>query len=151
MPRLENLWQRAKAKRFEWSAQIDSAQRSGKLNRTRRPRRDQVPQEGIVDYPVSAKTRRAHRAKAQKSASTRDYLKLSLIQAMDRRNFYRRISRAVRGHLRGLACRPALSARRDKALGKKSSVSWRVLQIKKRRQASCRHLIYPVPDPKFPF
>jgi len=153
LPRLENLWQRGNANGLLGLRKLNADQIKEIEPHAAGIAAIHVPQEGIVDYPaVSEKLGDLIRKRGGEIRLNARVLKL--IPAANEW-----IVETSAGEFRGrfvITCGGLHSDRLVKAAGQKPSakiVPFRgeYYKIKKERQHLVRHLIYPVPDPKFPF
>jgi L-2-hydroxyglutarate oxidase len=153
LPRLETLWERGNANGLSGLRKLNPQQIKEIEPHAAGLAAIHVPQEGIVDYPgVCEKLGELIRklggeivmnAHAQKVVSGQGE-KIIETSAGDYRA----------KHI--IACGGLHSDRLVKASGQKPSAKiipfrGEYFEIKKERQFLVRHLIYPVPDPKFPF
>jgi L-2-hydroxyglutarate oxidase LhgO len=153
LPRLEELWQRGNANGLEGLRKLDSRQIKELEPHAAGVAAIHVPQEGIVDYP----------AVCEKLAQL-------IRQAGGEIHLSTRVQRFVRdgggwtvvttaGDFRSrfaVTCGGLHADRLVRAAGQKPTakiVPFRgeYYRIKTQRQFLVRNLIYPVPDPKFPF
>jgi L-2-hydroxyglutarate oxidase LhgO len=153
LPRLENLWQRGNANGLLGLRKLNADQIKEIEPHAAGIAAIHVPQEGIVDYPaVSEKLGDLIRKRGGEIRLNARVLKL--IPAANEW-----IVETSAGEFRGrfvITCGGLHSDRLVKAAGQTPSakiVPFRgeYYKIKKERQHLVRHLIYPVPDPKFPF
>jgi L-2-hydroxyglutarate oxidase len=153
LPRLENLWQRGNANGLHGLRQLTSAQIKEIEPHAAGIAAIHVPQEGIVDYPaVSGKLGELIRKMGGEIRLDTRLLKLVP-------NSGRWIAETSAGEFHSrfvVTCGGLHSDRLVRASGQKPSAKiipfrGEYYQIKKERQQLVRHLIYPVPDPKFPF
>jgi L-2-hydroxyglutarate oxidase len=153
LPRLENLWQRGNANGLLGLRKLNADQIKEIEPHAAGIAAIHVPQEGIVDYPaVSEKLGDLIRKRGGEIRLNARVLKL--IPAANEW-----IVETSAGEFRGrfvITCGGLHSDRLVKAAGQTPAakiVPFRgeYYKIKKERQHLVRHLIYPVPDPKFPF
>jgi len=112
-----------------------------------------VPQEGIVDYAavcdalaarlLGARRARGYRRPREPAALAR--------RDVDRGNHRRRVPSRFSDQLRRPALRPRRPTGGRAARHTHRALPRRVLQAAPERQHLVRNLIYPVPDPRFPF
>ncbi len=153
LPRLETLWQRGNANGLQGLRKLNSQQIKEIEPHCTGLGAIHVPQEGIVDYPgVCEKLGNLIRknggeivlnARVEKVATENG----EKILETSAGNFYSKFA---------VACGGLYSDRLVKASGQKPAAKiipfrGEYFKIKKERQSLVRHLIYPVPDPKFPF
>jgi (S)-2-hydroxyglutarate dehydrogenase len=153
LPRLENLWQRGTANGLLGLRKLTPAQIKEIEPHAAGIAAIHVPQEGIVDYPgVSEKLSELIRKKGGE-------VKLNTRVSRVVNSSNERVVETSAGEFKSrfvITCGGLHSDRLVKAAGQKPSariVPFRgeYYTIKKERQHLVRHLIYPVPDPKFPF
>lgn len=153
LPRLENLWQRGNANGLLGLRKLAPEQIREIEPHAAGLAAIQVPQEGIVDYPaVCAKLGELIRqsggeirlnARAQRLIPSNGEWVAETSTGDFRARFV-------------ITCGGLYSDRLVKAAGQRPSAKiipfrGEYYKIKKERQHLVRHLIYPVPDPKFPF
>jgi len=153
LERLENLWTRGNANGLLGLRKLNPQQIKEIEPHAAGLAAIHVPQEGIVDYPgVCEKLGELIR---QRGGEIRLNARVEkMIADSGERNV-----ETSAGNFRAkfvIACGGLHADRLVKAAGQKPSakiVPFRgeYFQIKKARQSLVRHLIYPVPDPKFPF
>ena len=152
-PRLENLWQRGQANGLQGLRQLTPEQIREIEPHAAGVAAIHVPQEGIVDYPaVCGKLGELIR---KKGGEIRLDARVSkLIPAAD--GWTVESTAGVFPARFVVTCGGLHADRLVRAAGQRPSA--RIIpfrgeyyQIKKERQHLVRHLIYPVPDPKFPF
>lgn len=153
LPRLENLWQRGNANSLTGLRKLTAAQIKEIEPHATGLAAIHVPQEGLVDYPaVCAKMGEFIREQGGEIKLNARVLKL-----VSESNGWTVVT--VAGDFQArcvVACAGLHSDRLVKASGQKPSAKiipfrGEYYQIKKERQFLVRNLIYPVPDPKFPF
>jgi L-2-hydroxyglutarate oxidase len=153
LPRLENLWERGHANGLLGLQKLDPAQIREIEPHAIGLAAIRVPQEGIVDYPgVCEKLGELIR---QRGGEIRLRARVSQIISEGGE----KIVETSAGNFRAkfiITCGGLHADRLVKAAGQKSSAKiipfrGEYYQLKKERQHLVRHLIYPVPDPKFPF
>jgi len=153
LPRLENLWERGNANGLQGLRKLNPQQIKEIEPHAAGLAAIHVPQEGIVDYPgVCEKLGGLIRQAGGE-------IKLSTRVTKLASDGNERAVETSAGDFRAkfvVTCGGLQSDRLVKAAGQKPSakiVPFRgeYYQIKKERQSLVRHLIYPVPDPKFPF
>ena len=153
LERLENLWTRGNANGLHGLRKLNPPQIKEIEPHAAGLAAIHVPQEGIVDYPaVCEKLGELIRQRGGE-------IRLSArVEKMVADGNERRVETSA-GNFRAkflITCGGLHADRLVKAAGQKLSakiVPFRgeYFQIKKDRQHLVRHLIYPVPDPKFPF
>lgn len=153
LPRLDNLWERGNANGLQGLRKLDSKQIREIEPHANGLAAIHVPQEGIVDYPaVCEKLGALIRARGGEVCLNTQVLTIRRDepgQAVETNSGVLR-TRAV------ITCGGLHSDRLVRASGqtpKAKIVPFRgeYYKIRKERQHLVRHLIYPVPDPKFPF
>jgi len=153
LPRLENLWQRGNANGLQGLRKLNPEQIKEIEPHAAGLAAIHVPQEGIVDYPaVCEKLGELIRQAGGEIKLNARVLKINV-------NGSERVVETSQGGFNArfvITCGGLHSDRLVKASGQTPSakiVPFRgeYFQIKKERQFLVRHLIYPVPDPKFPF
>jgi L-2-hydroxyglutarate oxidase len=153
LPRLENLWERGNANGLLGLQKLNPAQIKDIEPHAAGLAAIRVPQEGIVDYPgVCGKLGELIR---QRGGEIRLATRVQKIISEG----VEKIVETSAGNFRAkfvIACGGLHADRLVKAAGQKSSAKiipfrGEYFQIKKERQHLVRNLIYPVPDPKFPF
>ena len=153
LPRLETLWQRGNANGLTGLRKLNPEQIKEIEPHVTGVAAVHVPQEGIVDYPaVCEKLGELIRKNGG------EIILNARVQKLVSEN-NEKIVETSAGNFRtkfAIACGGLYSDRLVKASGQKPSakiVPFRgeYFQIKKERQFLVRNLIYPVPDPKFPF
>ncbi len=151
--RLDNLWERGNANGLLGLKKLNPARIREIEPHATGLAAIQVPQEGIVDYPgVSEKLGWLIR---QHGGEIRLNTRVQKITSAGGE----KIVATSAGEFRAkfvVACGGLHSDRLVKAAGQKPSAKiipfrGEYYQIRKERQHLVRHLIYPVPDPKFPF
>jgi L-2-hydroxyglutarate oxidase len=153
LPRLETLWERGNANGLAGLRRLNPQQIKEIEPHAAGIAAIHVPQEGIVDYPaVCDKLADLIRANGGE---------ITLNARVERiaSEGVERIVETNAGNFRGafvVSCGGLYSDRLVKASGQKPSAKiipfrGEYFQIKKERQFLVRNLIYPVPDPKFPF
>lgn len=153
VPRLENLWQRGNANGLLGLRKLDRQEIREIEPHAAGVAAIHVPQEGIVDFPAVCEklanlVRKAGgqiiiNARAEKLASENGEIIVETKAGLFRSRF-------------AICCGGLQSDRIIKASGQKPSAKiipfrGEYYQIKKERQFLVRNLIYPVPDPQFPF
>jgi L-2-hydroxyglutarate oxidase len=153
LPRLENLWERGNANGMEGLRKLNPVQIKEIEPHAAGLAAIHVPQEGIVDYPgVCDKLGELIRLK---NGEIKLNSKVENI-IPDGTGW---VVETPAGHFKArfvITCGGLHADRLVRAAGQKpvaKIVAFRgeYFQIKKARQHLVRHLIYPVPDPKFPF
>jgi (S)-2-hydroxyglutarate dehydrogenase len=153
LPRLENLWERGKANGLLGLRKLNPAQIKEIEPHAAGLAAIHVPQEGIVDYPgVCEKLGELIRRRGGEIQLNTRVGKIVFDGG-------ERIVETSAGNFRAkfvVACGGLHADRLVKAAGQKPSAKiipfrGEYFQIKKARQCLVRNLIYPVPDPKFPF
>jgi (S)-2-hydroxyglutarate dehydrogenase len=153
LPRLENLWQRGTQNGLLGLRRLTPEQIREIEPHATGLAAIQVPQEGIVDYPAACEKLGA--LIRQRGGEVR--LNARVLKMVSGQNGWTVETSA--GEFAGrfvVTCGGLHSDRLVKAAGPKPHaqiVPFRgeYYKIKKERQHLVRHLIYPVPDPKFPF
>jgi L-2-hydroxyglutarate oxidase len=150
---LENLWERGNANGLQGLRKLNAQEIKEIEPHATGLAAIHVPQEGIVDYPgVCEKLGEQIRAKGGEIR-----LATKLLKAVPDGNGWRlETSGEVVATKFVVTCGGLQADRLVRAAGKRSTakiVPFRgeYYQIRKERQHLVRHLIYPVPDPKFPF
>jgi L-2-hydroxyglutarate oxidase len=153
LPRLENLWERGNANGLFGLQKLNPAQIKEIEPHAAGLAAIHVPQEGIVDYSAVCEKLgeliRKRRGEIKLNARV-----MKIVSDGDDR-----IVETNAGNFRAkfvIACGGLHADRLVKASGQKPSAKiipfrGEYFQIKKDRQFLVRNLIYPVPDPKFPF
>jgi L-2-hydroxyglutarate oxidase len=153
LPRLETLWERGNANGVQGLRKLTPAQIKEIEPHAAGLAAIHVPQEGIVDYPaVCDKLGGVIR---QRGGEVR--LNAKVLNLTPEGSEW--IVHTSSGELRArfvVTCGGLYSDRLVKASGQKPKAKiipfrGEYFQIKKEREFLVRHLIYPVPDPKFPF
>ena len=153
LPRLENLWERGNANGLLGLRKLNPAQIKEIEPHTAGLAAIQVPQEGIVDYPgVCEKLGELIRKFGGE-------IKLGVRAGKISRHADGWAVETSAGDFKTqfvVGCGGLHADRLVKAAGQKPAAKiipfrGEYFQIKKARQHLVRHLIYPVPDPKFPF
>ena len=153
LPRLENLWERGNANGLLGLRKLNPQQIKEIEPHAAGLAAIHVPQEGIVDYPgVCEKLGELIRKNGGE-------IKLKARVAKIFSDGTQKEVETSAGNFRGkfvIACGGLHADRLVKAAGQNPAakiVPFRgeYFQIKQERQHLVRHLIYPVPDPKFPF
>ena len=153
LPRLENLWQRGNANGLLGLRKLSPEQIREIEPHAAGIAAIHVPQEGIVDYrAVSEKLGELIRAGGGEIRLNTRVLKL----VADANQWVAETSAGAVPARFVITCGGLHSDRLVKAAGQRPTakiVPFRgeYFKIKKERQHLVRHLIYPVPDPKFPF
>ena len=153
LPRLDNLWERGNANGLLGLQKLNPVQIREIEPHATGLSAIRVPQEGIVDYPgVSEKLGElVRKAGGEIKLGTRV---LKIIS-----DGGEKVVETSAGNFRAkfvVTCGGLHADRLVKAAGQRPSVKiipfrGEYYQLKKNRQHLVRHLIYPVPDPKFPF
>lgn len=153
LPRLDDLWQRGSANGLQGLRKLNPAQIKEIEPHAAGLAAIHVPQEGIVDYPgVCAKLGELiRRCGGEIRLGTRA---LNILSGGGEKVV--ETSAGSFGAKFVVACGGLHSDRLVSAAGQKPSAKiipfrGEYFQIRKERQHLVRHLIYPVPDPKFPF
>jgi len=153
LPRLETLWQRGNANGLSGLRKLDPSQIKEIEPYAAGVAAIHVPQEGIVDYPaVCEKLAELIRENGGEITLNARVEKMAAEGS-------EKIVETSAGKFRSkfvVSCGGLYSDRLVKAAGQKPAAKiipfrGEYFQIKKERQFLVRHLIYPVPDPKFPF
>ena len=153
LPRLENLWERGNANGLLGLRKLNPEQIQEIEPHARGLAAIHVPQEGIVDYPgVCEKL-----GELIRQAGGEIRLQTKLLKALQNAGGWTLATSA--GDIQTkfvITCGGLQADRLVRAAGQKPTakiVPFRgeYYQIKPERQFLVRHLIYPVPDPKFPF
>jgi L-2-hydroxyglutarate oxidase len=153
LPRLETLWERGNANGLGGLRKLNPQQIKEIEPHAIGVAAIHVPQEGIVDYPaVCDKLGALIRGKGGEIVLNARVKKIGSEAG-------EKIVETTAGNFRAtfvVSCGGLYSDRLVKASGQKPSAKiipfrGEYFQIKKERQFLVRHLIYPVPDPKFPF
>ncbi len=153
LPRLENLWERGNANGLLGLRKLSAVQIKEIEPHAAGLAAIHVPQEGIVDYPaVCAKLGDLIR---QRGGEIRLGTKVQKIEAVGQEHRVQTTDGSFTGRF-VITCGGLHSDRLVRAAGQKPMakiVPFRgeYYKIRKERQHLVRHLIYPVPDPKFPF
>lgn len=153
LERLENLWTRGNANGLQGLRKLNPAQIKEIEPHAAGLAAIHVPQEGIVDYPAVCE--KLGELIRQRGGEIRLNARVEKMVAAGNE----RSVETSAGNFRAkflIACGGLHADRLVKAAGQKPAakiVPFRgeYFQIKKARQQLVRHLIYPVPDPKFPF
>ena len=153
LERLENLWTRGNANGLQGLRKLNPAQIKEIEPHAAGLAAIHVPQEGIVDYPAVCE--KLGELIRQCGGEIRLNARVEKMVAAGNE----RSVETSAGNFRAkflIACGGLHADRLVKAAGQKPAakiVPFRgeYFQIKKARQQLVRHLIYPVPDPKFPF
>lgn len=153
LPRLENLWERGNANGLLGLRKLNSQQIKEIEPHAAGLAAIQVPQEGIVDYPGVCKklTELIRKNDGEIKLNTRVQ---KIIADGDEK-----VVETSAGDFRakfivtcgGLHADRLVKMSRQKPVARIIPFRGEYFQIKKERQHLVRHLIYPVPDPKFPF
>jgi L-2-hydroxyglutarate oxidase len=153
LPRLENLWERGNANGLLGLRKLNPEQIKEIEPHAAGLAAIHVPQEGIVDYPgVCEKL-----GELIRQAGGEIRLQTKLLKAVQNSSDWTLKTPAGDFQTKFvITCGGLQADRLVKAAGQKPTakiVPFRgeYYQIKKERQFLVRHLIYPVPDPKFPF
>jgi L-2-hydroxyglutarate oxidase len=153
LPRLENLWERGNANGLLGLQKLNPAQIKEIEPHAAGLAAIHVPQEGIVDYPgVCEKLGELIRKSGGEIRLGTRVLKI-ISDGVEK------IVETSAGNFRAkfvITCGGLHADRLVKAAGQRPAAKiipfrGEYYQIKKARQHLVRHLIYPVPDPKFPF
>jgi L-2-hydroxyglutarate oxidase len=153
LPRLENLWERGNANGLLDLRKLNPQQIKEIEPHAAGIAAIHVPQEGIVDYPgVCEKLGELIRKSGGEIRLDTRVLKITS-------DGNERVIETSAGNFRAkfvITCGGLHADRLVKAAGQKPSAKiipfrGEYFQIKKERQFLVRNLIYPVPDPKFPF
>jgi L-2-hydroxyglutarate oxidase len=153
LPRLENLWERGNANGLLGLRKLNPQQIKEIEPHAAGIAAIHVPQEGIVDYPgVCEKLGELIRKSGGEIKLNARVLKIVSAGS-------EQVVATSAGHFRAkfvVTCGGLHSDRLVKAAGQKPSAKiipfrGEYFKIKKERQFLVRNLIYPVPDPKFPF
>jgi L-2-hydroxyglutarate oxidase len=153
LPRLETLWERGNANGLVGLRKLNPQQIKEIEPHAIGVAAIHVPQEGIVDYPaVCDKLGDLIRGKGGEIILNARVKKISSEAGQ-------KIVETTAGNFRStfaVSCGGLYSDRLVRASGQKPSAKiipfrGEYFQIKKERQFLVRNLIYPVPDPKFPF
>ncbi|HEY4983474.1 MAG TPA: L-2-hydroxyglutarate oxidase [Verrucomicrobiae bacterium] len=153
LPRLENLWERGNANGLLGLQKLNPAQIKEIEPHAAGIAAIRVPQEGIVDYPAVCE--KLGELIRQRSGEIRLNTRVLKIISDGGEKVVETSSGTFRAKF-VITCGGLHADRLVKAAGQKPSakiVPFRgeYYQIKKERQYLVRNLIYPVPDPKFPF
>jgi L-2-hydroxyglutarate oxidase len=153
LPRLENLWQRGQANGLQGLRKLTPEQIKEIEPHAAGLAAIHVPQEGIVDYP--AVCRKLGELIGKLGGEIR--LNARVLKLVPGPNGWTTETTAGAFQARFvITCGGLHADRLVRAAGQKPSAKiipfrGEYYQIKKERQHLVRHLIYPVPDPKFPF
>ena len=153
LPRLENLWQRGNANGLVGLRKLTPEQIKEIEPHAAGLAAIHVPQEGIVDYPAVCE--KLGELIRRRGGEIRTGVRVSKL--VRRENEW--IIETSAGEIRSrfvVACGGLHADRLVKATGQAPLVKivpfrGEYYKIKQARQPLVRHLIYPVPDPKFPF
>lgn len=153
LPRLETLWERGNANGLLGLRKLNAQQIKEIEPHANGVAAIHVPQEGIVDYPGVCDKLAALIRKNGGEITLNARVQTMISEGAER------IIETGAGNYRAkfvVACGGLYSDRLVRAAGQKPSAKiipfrGEYFQIKKERQFLVRHLIYPVPDPKFPF
>jgi L-2-hydroxyglutarate oxidase len=153
LPRLETLWERGNANGLAGLRKLNPQQIKEIEPHAAGIAAIHVPQEGIVDYPAVC-----DKLAALIRANGGEIVLNARVQRIASEGVERIVSTNA-GNFRGtfvISCGGLYSDRLVKASGQKPSAKiipfrGEYFQIIKERQFLVRNLIYPVPDPKFPF
>jgi L-2-hydroxyglutarate oxidase len=153
LPRLENLWERGNANGLLGLQKLNPAQIKEIEPHAAGIAAIRVPQEGIVDYPAVCE--KLGELIRQRGGEIRLNTRVLKIISDGGEKVVETSSGTFRAKF-VITCGGLHADRLVKAAGQKPSakiVPFRgeYYQIKKERQYLVRNLIYPVPDPKFPF
>ncbi len=153
LPRLESLWQRGQANGLQGLRRLTPEQIREIEPQAAGLAAIHVPQEGIVDYP--AVCRKLGELIRQRGGEIRLNARVSkMLPASDGWTMETSAGAFQSGFV--ITCGGLHADRLVRAAGQKPSAKiipfrGEYYRIKKDRQHLVRHLIYPVPDPKFPF
>src|SRR5271154_4212207 len=153
LPRLENLWQRGNANGLLGLRKLTSEQIKEIEPYAAGLAAIHVPQEGIVDYPAVCEKL----GELIRKMGGEIRLNTRLLKLISKSGQWIAETSAGEFHSRFVVTCGGLHADRlVRASGQKPSAKiipfrGEYYQLKKERQQLVRHLIYPVPDPKFPF
>lgn len=153
LPRLDSLWERGNANGLEGLRRLGPEQIREIEPHATGLAAIHVPQEGIVDYP--AVTQKLGELITRAGGEVRLNAKVNRLQF--REGYW--VAESSSGEVQArsvITCGGLHADRLVKASGQRPTaqiVPFRgeYYQIKPERQGLVRHLIYPVPDPKFPF
>jgi len=153
LPRLENLWQRGNANGLLGLRRLTPEQIKEIEPHAAGLAAIHVPQEGIVDYPAVCE--KLGELIRQRGGEIR--LKARVLKLISRADEW--VAETSAGEVRArfvITCGGLQADRLVQAAGQKPAVKiipfrGEYFKIKPARQHLVRHLIYPVPDPKFPF
>jgi (S)-2-hydroxyglutarate dehydrogenase len=153
LPRLENLWQRGNANGLPGLRKLTPEQIKEIEPHAAGLAAIYVPQEGIVDYPAVCE--KFGQLIRQRGGEIR--LNVRVLKLIPRENEW--IAETSAGEIRArfvIACGGLHADRLVRASGQTPMAKiipfrGEYYKIKSDRQHLVRHLIYPVPDPKFPF
>ena len=153
LPRLENLWERGNANGLLGLRKLNPQQIKEIEPHAAGLAAIHVPQEGIVDYPaVCEKLGELIRADGgEMKLNTRAEKIVSQNQGWTVETSAGDFSTKFIVTCGGLHADRLVRAAGQKPTAKIIPFRGEYYQIKKARQSLVRHLIYPVPDPKFPF
>jgi (S)-2-hydroxyglutarate dehydrogenase len=153
LPRLESLWQRGQANGLQGLRRLTPEQIREIEPQAAGLAAIHVPQEGIVDYP--AVCRKLGELIRQRGGEIRLNARVSkMLPASDGWTMETSAGAFQSGFV--ITCGGLHADRLVRAAGQKPSAKiipfrGEYYRIKKDRQHLVRHLIYPVPDPQFPF
>ena len=153
LPRLEMLWERGNANGLAGLRKLNPQQIKEIEPHAAGVAAIHVPQEGIVDYPAVCDTLAALISRNGGQITLNARVEKMVSEGSDK------IVETSAGNFRAgfvVSCGGLFSDRLVKASGQKPSAKiipfrGEYFQIKKERQFLVRNLIYPVPDPQFPF
>lgn len=153
LPRLDNLWQRGSANGLVGLRKLTREQIKEIEPHAAGLAAIQVPQEGIVDYPAVCE--RLADLIRQRGGEIRTGVRVSRLIWRENEWIVETSAGEIRSHF-VVACGGLHADRLVKATGQAPAVKiipfrGEYYKIKPARQHLVRHLIYPVPDPKFPF
>lgn len=153
LPRLENLWQRGNDNGLLGLKKLNPAQIKEIEPHAAGIAALHVPQEGIVDYPAVCE--KLGDLIRQRGGEIRLNARVTKLVATGNEWVVETSAGEVRGRL-VITCGGLHSDRLVKAAGQQPTAKiipfrGEYYKIKPERQHLVRHLIYPVPDPKFPF
>ena len=153
LPRLENLWERGNANGLLGLRKLNPQQIKEIEPHAAGLAAIHVPQEGIVDYPaVCEKLGELIRADGgEMKLNTRAEKIVSQNQGWTVETSAGDFSTKFIVTCGGLHADRLVRAAGQKPTAKIIPFRGEYYQLKKERQSLVRHLIYPVPDPKFPF
>ncbi len=153
LPRLENLWQRGNANGLKGLRKLSAAEIKEIEPHAAGIAAIHVPQEGIVDYP--AVTRKLGELIRQAGGEVRQGARVTQLAPRDKEWLVRSSAGDFSARF-VITCAGLHADRLVRASGGRPSakiVPFRgeYYKIRNERQFLVRNLIYPIPDPKFPF